>query len=66
VSPALCGSLDNATVDLASRELLVHETGYYSHWFSEGELLELAYEAGVQDVAVTADGIGLYLVGRGG
>lgn len=64
-NPRLCGSLDGATIDLATRELIVPATGYYSHWFSEPELWQMADKASVRNVEVRAEGIALLLVGNG-
>lgn len=64
-SPELCGPLDDATIDYDTRELTVHATGYYSHWFDEAELRRLAEDAGLRNVSITATGIGLYLVAEG-
>lgn len=64
-NPGLCGPLDDATIDLVTRELTVHSTGYYSHWFSEAELRRLAFDTGLRNVTVTESGIGLLLVADG-
>jgi SAM-dependent methyltransferase len=65
VNPGLCGDLSDATVDLTARELVVPSTGYRSHWFAADEVRGLAEEAGLRNVTVEAEGIGLFLVANG-
>lgn len=65
LNPRLCGDLTDATIDLVTHELTVPSTGYYSHWFSVDELLAMADQAGLQNVAVAAEGIGWFLVASG-
>lgn len=65
LNPELCGELGGAIIDLAATELTVPSTGYHSHWFSVDELRCLAEGAGLRNVTVGAEGIGLFLMANG-
>jgi SAM-dependent methyltransferase len=64
-NPALCGDLEDATVDLAAGELTVHSTGYHTHWFLPEELRHLALGAGLRNITIASEGVGLILVANG-
>lgn len=65
LNPGLCGILDSGSVDFDSCELFVQNTGYYSHWFKEDELIDLAITSGLTNVELESSGVGLFVRANG-
>lgn len=65
MNPGLCGILDSGSVNFDSCELLVRNTGYYSHWFKKDELIDLAITSGLTNVELESSGVGLFMLANG-
>ena len=59
--PHLCGPVGDADVNLATKELNVASTGYYSHWFMYDEVVEMLETAGLRDYRIERHGVGLFV-----
>lgn len=61
--PQLCGEVKNSDINLATREIHVATTGYYTHWFDKNELISLVENAGIKNYTIEQAGVGLFVIG---
>lgn len=61
--PSLCGDIQDSDVNYSTHELRVASTGYYTHWFTEAELVSLLQKAGLSEYSIKRHGVALMVTG---